>query len=301
MLVYNVFLSTFRDLDVLPQSVEISDEWLVLTKSLEALKVGVNMVLLSDKKLEDAMDDLVNLAIQYNKNVQIWYVQNTNSIDNQINEKLSSESLLNSIITNTKDDNFKSILEKLRDALAYGHEMQTIGSELYLDGLRNIDLNTSNLFDLNSDESLRQQFEEKTTLITSSKQLSEIFVEAYTLQNKLLTSLTAAYLLIKNFDKVRSEFKVIDVTQCIMKYAVEYRDYAVIVNHLLTALKHGEKGIRRIERFAKIRETNYPRFENLVKLKLSLKACHKAAEAAGLSDMTMEEINAEVKAYRRGE
>jgi len=301
MVVYNVFLSTFKDLDAVPQPVVENQEWTVLTGSLEALKAGVNSVLQSNQRLEDVIDDLVVLAIQYNKNVLNWYAQNPNIVDNQFDKTYNSETTLNSIIANTKDNNFKSILEKLRDALAYGHEMQATGSELYLDGLHNLGLSASNLFDFNSDESLRQQFEEKTTLITSSKPLLSIFTEAYTLQNKLLTSLTAAYLLIKNFETVRSEFKVIDVTQSIMKYAVEYRDYAVIVNHLLTALKHGEKGIRRIERFVKIRETNYPRFENLVKLKLSLKACHEAAKEAGLSDMTMEEINAEIHAYRRGE
>lgn len=301
MIVYNVFLSTFRDLDNLSAPTAESVEWTVLTDSLEALKTNLKRVLLSNKKLDDEMDGLVDLAIQYNQNFQNWHINNTDLADNQFNEEQNSILTLDFIINNTKDKTLKSLLEKLRDALTYGHDIQVTGSELYIEGLHNLGFNVSNPFELYADESARQQFEEKTALIASSKKLSDIYSATHILQNKLLTSLTAAYLLIKNFDKILSESKVIDVTQCIMKYAVEYRDHAAIVNHLFTALKYGEKGIHRIERFANVRETNYPRFENLVKLKFALRACHKVAEAAGLSEMTMEEITAEVKAYRRGE
>lgn len=33
----------------------------------------------------------------------------------------------------------------------------------------------------------------------------------------------------------------------------------------------------------------------------NIRACQKAAEEAGVADMTLEEINAEIMAYRRGE
>jgi len=38
-----------------------------------------------------------------------------------------------------------------------------------------------------------------------------------------------------------------------------------------------------------------------VNLKIALKESHQAAQEAGLSEITMEEINQEVHAYRRGE
>jgi len=109
------------------------------------------------------------------------------------------------------------------------------------------------------------------------------------------------FTLAENYEKYGSEDLVAEICEALNVNANQYIENAVIISHILDLYEDGQKGIKRAESFVKLKLTNPERFKNMVNLKIALKESHQAAQEAGLSEITMEEINQEVHAYRRGE
>ena len=289
-------------IDNLGSQIDVNgQEWLSFRRQFSEVEDAIVKILKSNKILSDSLKHLVPLIEELDRRcVDLIRVNDIDVSDLDKNkEYFPPITTFEDILAGLSSEREKSFFQLLKNVVQEGEDSMDLSFELPIDGFKGlgIEISENDLFKENFPNIVHEKARELSLEdFPLSKEIKDEIEKFGRSKLELMAVLFAATIFRSNSETLYSESRVIDLIHSISISSAKNKQQAVLYNHLLTASKHGEKGIRRIERFIKIRETNYPRFEKLVNFKISLHNVNKSAEEAGLSNMTMEQINQELNA-----
>jgi len=289
-------------LDYLENQIDInSQEWSLFRRQFSEVENAIIKILKSNRTLSESIRYLAPLIEELDKKcVDLIKASDIDISDLGENKQyLPLVTTFDDILVEVSSEREKSLIQLLKNVVREGEDAMDLSFELPIDGLKGlgIEISEKDLLKGNFSNILEAKAKELSLEdLSLPKGVEDELKEFGNSKLELMAALFAATIFRSNSETLYSENRVIDLIHSISISSAKNREQAVIYSHFLTALKHREKGIRRIERFIKIRETNYPRFEKLINFKIALHNVNKSAEEAGLSDMTMEQINQELNA-----
>lgn len=289
-------------IDNLGSQIDVNgQEWLSFRRQFSEVEDAIVKILKSNKILSDSLKYLVPLIEELDRRcVDLIRVNDIDVSDLDKNkEYFPPITTFEDILARLSSEREKSFFQLLKNVVQEGENSMDLSFELPIDGLTDlgIEISEKDLIKENLPDILQEKTKELSLEdLPLPKNIENELKEFGRSKLELMAVLFVATIFRSNSETLYSESRVIDLIHSISISSAKNREQAVIYSHWLTSLKHGEKGIRRIERFIKIRETNYPRFEKLVNFKISLHNVNKSAEKAGLSDIPLEQIYQELDA-----